>query len=158
MSAINQHGDMVVISAHLKLEADLKDQIYDLEHENSGLRVELEQQAICNGAGASRELALRSTITELQRENAALREQIDDWENAVLHARDNRSEEQHCTCVTPLIGKVKQLERKNAALRADKERLDWLDTNCVFIAVEGPCDKRLINARHTLDAARKEQP
>jgi hypothetical protein len=66
----------------------------------------------------AREHALRQTIAELQRENAALREQIDDWENAVLHARDNRSEEQHCTCVAPLLGKVKQLERKNAALRA----------------------------------------
>jgi hypothetical protein len=118
MSAINQHGDMVVISAHLKLEADLKDQIYDLEHENAGLRVELEQQAICNGVGASRELALRSTIAELQRENAALREKVYDWENAVAHALDHRSDEQHCTCVAPLVGKVKQLERKNAALRA----------------------------------------
>jgi hypothetical protein len=47
--------------------------IADLERENAALRVELEQQAICNGAGASRELALRSTIAELQRENAALR-------------------------------------------------------------------------------------
>ena len=54
----------------------------------------------------------------LERENAVLREQIDDWENAVLHARDNRSDEQHCTCVAPLVGKVKQLERENAALRA----------------------------------------
>lgn len=72
MSAENQHGDMVAISAHLKLDADLKDEIYNLEHENAVLRVELEQQAICNRAGAERELALRSTITELQRENAAL--------------------------------------------------------------------------------------
>jgi hypothetical protein len=77
VSAINQQGDMIAISAHLKLEADLKDQIYELEHENAGLRVELEQQAICNGAGAERELALRSTIAELQRENATLRAAID---------------------------------------------------------------------------------
>jgi cell shape-determining protein MreC len=76
----------------------------------------------------ARESALRETIAGLQRENAVLREQIDDWENAVLHARDNRSQEQHCTCVPPLLGKVKQLERENAALRA------------------------------ALDAARKEQP
>lgn len=101
-------------AAYSKLETDLMDEVDELRFENAGLRVELEQQAICNGAGASRELALRSTIAELQRENLAL--------------------------------------------RADKERLDWLDTNCVFIAVEGHCDKRLINARHTIDAARKEQP
>jgi len=53
---------------------------------------------------------------------------------------------------------MRELKRENAALRADKERLDWLDRNCIFIAVEGPCDKRIINARHTIDAARKEQP
>jgi hypothetical protein len=76
----------------------------------------------------AREAALRETIANLQRENAVLREQIDDWEDAVLHARDNRSQEQHCTCVPPLVGKVKQLERANAELRADKERLDWLST------------------------------
>jgi hypothetical protein len=56
-----------------------------------------------------------------------------------------------------LLRKYDELERENAALRADKERLDWLDTNCVFIAVEGHCDKRLINARHTIDAAQKEK-
>jgi exonuclease VII small subunit len=71
---------------------------------------------------------LRTIIEGLERENAALREKVDDWEDAVLHARDNRSQEQHCTCVPPLLGKVKQLERDNAALRA------------------------------ALDAARKEQP
>jgi hypothetical protein len=51
---------------------------------------------------------------QLERENAALRENVDDWENAVAHARDNRSQEQHCTCVAPLVGKVKQLEREKA--------------------------------------------
>ena len=67
---------------------------------------------------SDRETAPYRRIADLERENAALREQIDDWENAVLHARDNRSEEQHCTCVAPLLGKLKQLERENAALRA----------------------------------------
>jgi len=67
---------------------------------------------------SDRETAPYRRIADLERENAELREQIDDWENAVLHVRDNRSNEQHCTCVAPLIGKVKQLERKNAALRA----------------------------------------
>jgi exonuclease VII small subunit len=77
---------------------------------------------------SDQELHLRTIIERLERENAVLREQVDDWEDAVLHARDNRSQEQHCTCVPPLLGKVKQLERENAALRA------------------------------ALDAARKEQP
>ncbi len=77
---------------------------------------------------SDQELHLRTIIERLERENAVLREQIDDWENAVLHALDHRPDEQHCTCVAPLVGKVKQLERENAALRA------------------------------ALDAARKEQP
>jgi hypothetical protein len=47
--------------------------IADLERENQLLRDEINQQAICNGAGAERELAFRSTIAELQRENAGLR-------------------------------------------------------------------------------------
>jgi hypothetical protein len=70
---------------------------------------------------SDRETAPYRRIAELERENAALREQIDDWENAVLHARDNRSEEQHCTCVAPLLGKLKQLERENAALRKERD-------------------------------------
>jgi len=61
---------------------------------------------------------LRTLIEALERENAVLREKVDDWENAVAHALEHRSEEQHCTCVAPLLGKVKQLERENAALRA----------------------------------------
>jgi len=95
-----------------------------LERENADLRAKLARldgltNWVCSCGG---------TDCKGQEENAALREKVDDWENAVLHARDNRSQEQHCTCVPPLIGKVKQLERANAALRA------------------------------ALDAARKEQP
>jgi hypothetical protein len=45
----------------------------ELERENQLLREELEQQAICNGAGASRELSLRTTIDALQKELCALR-------------------------------------------------------------------------------------
>ncbi len=114
MNPVNEHGDMIAISAYRKMEADLYDQIYDLQFENAGLRVELEQQAIVNGKGSEREAALLAKLEQLKRETAALREQVDDWENAVLHARDNRSQEQHCTCVAPLVGKVKQLEREKA--------------------------------------------
>jgi hypothetical protein len=57
-----------------------------------------------------------------------------------------------------LLRRYDEMERENASLVEDKNRLDWLDTNCVFIAVENPCDKRIINARHTIDAARKEKP
>lgn len=59
--------------------------------------------------------------------------------------------------------KFKQLEQENAALRADKERLDWLDQKIVSSWLDGkdfviwdksspqPC-----SIREWLDAARKE--
>jgi hypothetical protein len=61
---------------------------------------------------------------ELERENTALREKDEDWENAVLHARDHRCDEAHCTCVVPLIGKINQMERDNARLQME------LDSSC----------------------------
>jgi plasmid stabilization system protein ParE len=88
-----------------------------------------EKLEITAEAGASREAALRSTIAELQRENVALREKVDDWENAVAHALEHRSEEQHCTCVPPLLGKVKQLERDNAALEKLIIKAGYIITN-----------------------------
>lgn len=48
----------------------------ELERENQQLRQELEQEAICNGAGASRELALKASINALQQELFALRHRI----------------------------------------------------------------------------------
>jgi len=53
-----------------------RDLIKTLQGENQILREELEQQAICNGAGASRELSLRATIDALQKELCVLRERI----------------------------------------------------------------------------------
>jgi len=70
------------------------------------------------GAAIDDAVNLLRRYDEMERENAALREKVDDWENAVAHALDNRSEEQHCTCVAPLVGKVKQLERENVVLHA----------------------------------------
>ena len=92
-----------------KREADLYDQIYDLRFELAGVRVELEQQAVLNGKGAERELAMRA--------------------------------------------KVETLERGNAALRADKERLDWLQN-----ATYWPHPPLGEDIRAAIDAVRKEQP
>ena len=64
-----------------------------------------------------------------------------------------------------LAAEVAELRRENAALRADKERLDWLETQDCWIGVYGEYD---INARicaggshsqrirSAIDAARKE--
>ena len=52
--------------------ANLEVKLKESQRDNQLLREEVKQQAICNGAGGSRELALRTTIADLQRENAAL--------------------------------------------------------------------------------------
>jgi hypothetical protein len=72
VNPVNEHGDMIAISAYRKLEADLYDEIYDLEHENAGLRIELEQQAVVNGKGSEREAALLAKVETLKRTNAQL--------------------------------------------------------------------------------------
>ena len=63
MNPVNEHGDMIAISAYRKMEADLYDQIYDLQFENAHLRVELEKQAVCNGKGSEREADLLGKVS-----------------------------------------------------------------------------------------------
>lgn len=99
---------------------------------------------------------LLDKLEELKAENAALREKNDDWENAVLHAREYRCEEKHCTCVVPLIGKLNQLERESASLREDSERLDWLARNRSVSIKERPLFVSPESLRAAIDAARKE--
>lgn len=56
---------------------------------------------------------------------------------------------------------ARELERENAALRADKDRLDWLtDTGCwlTFPGFSKRQNWKQGTARDVIDAARKEQP
>jgi hypothetical protein len=114
VNPVNEHGDMIAISAYYKLQA----QVDDLQRQLDNARTDWLCDT-CNGRGCEAEnqnTILLAELEKLQRDNAVLREQIDDWEDAVLHALDHRSDEQHCTCVPPLLWKMKQLERKYAAL------------------------------------------
>ena len=47
--------------------------------------------------------------------------------------------------------RLEELERENAALRADKERMDWCDKNLSGLTLVGK------SMREYVDAARKEQ-
>jgi len=94
-----------------------------LERDLAALLKDNEEQARLLGMSAERECDLRGKVRKLERENAALREKVDDWENAALHALDHRPDEQHCTCVAPLIGKVKQLQRELATAQGEVKRL-----------------------------------
>ena len=105
---INEHGDMIAISAYYKVQAQVDDLQRQLDNARTGWLCETCDGRDCEGQRQS-ELMFA--------ENEALREKIADWENAVLHALEHRPDEQHCTCVAPLVGKVRQLERENAALQ-----------------------------------------
>ena len=98
-------------------------------------------------------------LSELERENAALKQRILD---------DNKA--YGCELMDPsgtIWDHAKRLQQENAALRADKERLDWLDHNAIpwtWMSPEkidglGPIVvtwKSNRTLRAAIDAARKE--
>ncbi len=107
MNPVNEHGDMIAISAYYKVQAQVDDLQRQLDNARTGWLCETCDGRECEGQRQS-ELMFA--------QNESLREKIADWENAVAHALDHRPDEQHCTCVPPLLWKMKQLERKYAAL------------------------------------------
>jgi hypothetical protein len=111
---------MIAISAYYKVQAQVDDLQRQLDNARTGWLCETCDGRECEGQRQS-ELMFA--------ENESLREKIDDWENAVLHALDHRPDEQHCTCVAPLVGKVKQLERENAALQKLIIKAGYIITN-----------------------------
>jgi hypothetical protein len=139
---------MIAITAYYRREAELKAQVDDLQRQLDNARTGWLCET-CDGRAC--EGQRQSELMFAQ--NESLREKIADWENAVAHALDHRSDEQHCSCVAPLVGKVKQLERENAALRADKQRLDWLQNSNYW-----PHPPLGEDIRAAIDAARKEKP
>ena len=95
MSPLNEHKDMIAITAYYRREAELKAQVADLqrqldnartdwlcgecdgrgceaENQNSILLAELDEQARLNGKGSEREAALLAKMERLERENARL--------------------------------------------------------------------------------------
>lgn len=91
MNPVNEHGDMIAITAYYKLQAkvdDLQRQLdnartdwlcdtcegrgCEAENQNAVLLAELEEQARLNGKGSERELALRAKMEQLKQENAVL--------------------------------------------------------------------------------------
>jgi hypothetical protein len=98
-------------------------------------------------------ISMRDLCRELERENAALRAAIAESEE---FGRKNGE---------TLAAKVSELLRENAALREDKERLDWLDANGDPVTYEDAPhslhwgitgDPGCRNLRAAIDAARKE--
>ena len=127
------------------------------------LRRELEQQATLLGKGSEREARLLA-------ENAELRAKINDPARlhayCVRHLTDAQVAHLFGERMTEIVNSRDRLEAENAALRADRARLDWLTNSLGWIVVGEPEadpsqhateDGTLADAwRAAIDAARKE--
>ncbi len=73
---------------------------------------------------------------------------------------DERSYPADCLGKTLVVNAewAQELERENAALRADKERLDWLAVSDKWFEVPATESFTPDTFRAAIDAARKEQP
>ncbi len=96
---------------------------------------------------------------QLERENAALRAYLKtgdmpdpQWsKDDILHMYDLAIDERDAANESLAV-----LHRENAALRADKERLDWIARNRSVSATERPLSVTPESLRESIDAARKE--
>ncbi len=86
-----------------------------------------------------------SEVLRLRAENTQLRAELN--EEAVLNGKGSERE-------AALLAKVERLERKIAALRADKARLDWL--HCTADGIKWQTNNTNLITREAIDLARKE--
>ena len=76
MSPVTYPGDMVSISQYYRLASGFVAKLQAAETEIEALRNEVAEQARLNGKGSERELALRTTIDQLHRQNSELEKLI----------------------------------------------------------------------------------
>ena len=137
----------------------LQDDEYICVDREHGLWKRKEPKENVNADRLALALALE-TIRELERENNELHAEIANLNSLLLEAKRCFSHE----FMAELHSECNMLGRENAALRADKERLDFLgQTKCAYY-YEGPCCWRINEDKDTdgdtlrdaIDAARKE--
>lgn len=96
-------------------------------------------------------------IDELNQEIKSLKSEVK--EQAVLNGKGSEREARYLAACSEYRAKLDRLEAENAALRADKERLDWLtNTSCwlTFPGLSRHQNWRQGTARDVIDLARKE--
>jgi hypothetical protein len=128
---INEHGDMIAITAYYKLQAqvdELQRQLdnartdwlcdtcdgrgCEAENQNTVLVAELEEQARLNGKGSEREAVLLAKVERLEREKALQGLHLATMADVVLGENaEDRSDD-------TLVREVCRIARENAALRA----------------------------------------
>jgi hypothetical protein len=153
VNPVNEHGDMIAISAYRKMEADLYDEIYDLEHENAGLRIELEQQAVVNGKGSEREAALLAKVETLEGKNALQGLHLATMADVVLGENaEDRSDE-------TLVREVCRMAREYAKLMPIVEAATaYVDYDIEGESTLWPEANEKFEALKSAVESRKEQP
>jgi hypothetical protein len=132
-----------------------------LETENAALRADVLEQCTLNAKGSEREYSLRGGIEQLQRELAAEREKAEryrlvtlrqDADNTALcnklAALENQTQWK-CSCG----GTDCEGQKENAALREDKEILDWMNGNIEAIMFKYKPDGFIWDVREIMRGA-----
>jgi len=166
VNPVNEHGDMIAITAYYKLQAkvdDLQRQLdnartdwlcdtcegrgCEAENQNAVLLAELEEQARLNGKGSEREAALLAKVETLQREKALQGLHLATMADVVLgEDAEDRSDE-------TLVREVCKMARQNRSLVNVLEALaKGKDVPGVTV------DEIAEYAQRAVNAARKEQP
>ena len=99
-------------------------------------------------------LEYEDKIRTLKNENAELKKQVDSLIANLAAAHEDREEEAKLVFVAKQV-EIPELLRENAALREDKERLDWVIKDSYyhfFFKLSSDLEK----GRRQIDAARKE--
>ena len=100
-----------------------------------------------SNSGLTETEELLQKTQQLERDNVALLAGV--LEQCMLN--DKGSEREYV-----LRGKVERLERENAALREDKEMLDWLNANVDAIMLKLQPNSLRLDVREMVRKARKE--
>ena len=147
MSPLNEHKDMIAISAYRNMEDQLLDDIADLRFENAGLRVQMEQRGICTCKGSEQEGVLLAKIEQVTRKNAIQGLHLATMADVVLgEDAEDRSDE-------TLVREVCRMARQNRSLVNVLEALaKGKDVPGVTV------DEIAEYAQRAVNAARKEQP
>jgi len=120
VSPLNEHGDMIAISAYYRLASDFVAKLQTAAQENEALRNEVDEQARLNGKGSEREAALLAKVSDLQRQLDNART---DWLCDTCRGRGCEAENQNAA----LLAELEKLQRENVEMRSDKHRLDWIN-------------------------------
>ena len=100
-------------------------------------------------------LEYEDKIRTLKNENAELKKQVDSLVANLAAAHEDRKEEAKLVFVAKQV-EIPELLRENAALRADKERLDYMEQNVDFVSWRFYGKPERLDLRGTIDAKRKE--